>query len=78
MALHSASEIVYRFRDKLDEYDLPMIQAEVESLLKKNWLVEDIIAYLSCLEEVNPSFDENQEADRIHKMQAIRAKYQAK
>ena len=78
MALHSASEIVYRFRDKLDEYDLPMIQAEVESLLKKKWLVEDIVAYLSCLEEVNPSFDENQEADRIHKMQAIRAKYHTK
>ena len=75
------SEIISRFGNKIDEYDLPMIQAEVESLLKKKWLVEDIIAYISCLEEVNPinpPFDENQEADRIHKMQSIRSKYESK
>lgn len=78
MLFYSASEIISRFQNKIDEYDMPMIQAEVESLLKRKWLVEDIVAYISCLEEVNPSFDENQEADRIHKMQSIRSKYESK
>lgn len=55
-----------------DSLDLKMIQSEIETLIQKGWSPNDVIAYVSCMEEVNPMLDE---FVAISRMSNILSKY---
>ncbi len=49
-----------------------MVESEVRYLLGRGWNVQDVILYISSMEEVSPGLDEDV---AISRMNQIRSKY---
>lgn len=56
----------------LDLQDKQMVESEVLRLLISGWEITDIVSYICCMEEVNPSLNED---IAIQRMNEIRSKY---
>lgn len=55
-----------------DLLDKQMVESEVRYLLGRGWNVQDVILYISSMEEVSPGLDEDV---AISRMNQIRSKY---
>jgi hypothetical protein len=55
-----------------DLQDKQMVESEVRYLLGRGWNVQDVILYISSMEEVSPGLDEDV---AISRMNQIRSKY---
>jgi hypothetical protein len=72
MTYYDDVQTVMRRLPVLEARDEPLIRAEAEQLLRRQWTVNDVVTYLHLLEEVSPDLDEE---TALRRMSLIEARY---